>query len=95
MLLKIWNAGKRAVAFVKDKALAVMGTAVAAGAASMVTVQQAHAELSEAAETALTTAFTGAVADATELQALVITPIIAILALGIVIKLIKRFGNKI
>lgn len=95
MLLKIWNAGKRAVSFVKDKALAVAGTVAAAGAASMATVQPAHAALSEAAETALTTAFTAAVSDATELQALVITPIIGILALGIVIKLIKRFGSKI
>ena len=76
---------------VKRAVVAVLG----AVSGLMLMAGSAQAALSEAAETALTTAFTAAVADATELQALVIVPIIGILALGIVIKLIKRFGNKI
>lgn len=82
--MQLRNVGKRAVVLLGGSGAVMAGM-----------MTSAHAALSEAAETALTTAFTGAVADATELQALVITPIIGILALGIVIKLIKRFGNKI
>lgn len=55
----------------------------------------AHAALAEAVETALTTAFAALVVDATELQALVMVPIIGILAISLVVKLVKRFGNKI
>ena len=51
--------------------------------------------LDSAISTALTTAFASAVTDATSLSALVVVPIVGILALTIVIKLVKRFGNKI
>jgi hypothetical protein len=51
--------------------------------------------LDSAISTALTTAFATAVTDATALSALVVVPIVGILALTIVIKLVKRFGNKI
>ncbi len=44
---------------------------------------------------ALTTAFTNLQTDAGALQALVIPVIIGIMALTLVVKLIKRFGNKI
>lgn len=72
------------------KAFAASGVVAVATFAS-----SAHAALDEAVETALTTAFAGLVADATELQALVMTPIIGILAVSLVVKLVKRFGNKI
>ena len=57
---------------VKRAVVAVLG----AVSGLMLMAGSAQAALSEAAETALTTAFTAAVADATELQALVIVPII-------------------
>lgn len=102
--MKLWNAVKRTAVAVMDKANEVyvagknyVVTAVAGGAAALglSASQPAHAELDTAVATALTTAFTGAVEDATELQALVIPAIIGIMVLTIVIKLIKRFGNKI
>jgi len=51
--------------------------------------------LDSGVSTALTTAFASMVTDATALQALVIVPIIGILTLTVIVKLIKRFGNKV
>lgn len=51
--------------------------------------------LDSAVSTALTTAFATVVTDATALSALVMVPIVGILGVSLVIKLVKRFGNKI
>lgn len=51
--------------------------------------------LDSAITTALTTAFASVVTDATALSALVMVPIVGILGVSLVIKLVKRFGNKV
>jgi len=68
---------------------------VGSTAAALAMVGSSAFALDSAISTALTTAFASAVTDATSLSALVVVPIVGILALTIVIKLVKRFGNKI
>lgn len=66
--------------------------ALATGAAlAVAAVAPAHAAI----DASVDAAFTALQADATELSGIVVPIVVAIMGLGIVIKLIKRFGNKI
>lgn len=60
-------------------------------AVSLLASVAAHAEIDASVGTALT----AVQADASALSALVVPIVVAVMGLGIVIKLIKRFGNKI
>lgn len=63
----------------------------AAGAALVASMGSASAAIDGSVSTALT----AVQADATSLSAIVVPIVVAVMGLGIVIKLIKRFGNKI
>lgn len=65
--------------------------AATAAASAFVVSAAAHAEI----DASVTTAMAQVKADATELSGIVTPIVIAIMGLGIVIKLIKRFGNKV
>jgi hypothetical protein len=69
----------------------VLSAVGAAAAVSMVAVSNANAAI----DAGVSTAFTALQTDATSLSAIVVPIVVAVLGLGIVIKLIKRFGNKI
>ena len=68
----------------------VAGVVGAVAASTVAMVGSAHAAI----DGAVTTAFTAVQADAVSLSAIVVPIVVAILGLGITIKLIKRFGNK-
>lgn len=55
----------------------------------------AAANASAALDASIATAFTAVQTDATALSAIVVPIVVSILGLVIVIKLIKRFGNKL
>lgn len=65
------------------------GSALAAGGLAMVGSAQA------ALDASIGTGITAVVADATSLSDLVVPAVVTVLGLTLVIKLIKRFGNKI
>jgi major coat protein len=69
-----------------DKALQI-----GVGATLAVSSILAHAEIPASFDTAMT----ATTADATTLQGKVLPVVVAVMGLGIVIKLVKRFGNKI
>lgn len=70
----------------KMKAAAVVAASLAAAVAV-----PAHAAI----DASVGTAFTALQADATELAGIVTPIVVAVMGLAIVIKLIKRFGNKL
>lgn len=65
--------------------------AVSGAVAAMVVTAAANATIDASVGTALT----AVQADATSLSALVVPIVVGVMGLSIVIKLIKRFGNKI
>lgn len=88
MWSKVRAAAQSAGEWVKGAALAVVGLV---GGAVALTAQEAHAALPTGVDTAL-----GAVqTDAASLMDIVAPVLIAILGMTIVLKLIKRFANKV
>ena len=66
-------------------------SAAVLGASAFFATVVAHAEI----DASVTTAMNQVKADATELNTIVMPIVISILGMGIVYKLVKRFGNKI
>lgn len=65
--------------------------ALAGGSVLGMGAMSAHAAI----DASVGTAITGIVTDATSLNSLIVPAVITVLGMGVVIKLIKRFGNKI
>lgn len=67
------------------------GAVVVGVSAGVAMVGSAHAAL----DASIGTGITAVVTDATALQALIVPAVVTVLGLSLVVKLIKRFGNKI
>lgn len=75
----------------KSKFNRLVKAGIAAGLTVAASIQQAHAAL----DASIGTGITAVVTDATSVSALVLPAVVTIMGLGIVIKLVKRFGNKL
>lgn len=91
MLKKLWNGVTRAASYVKDKALAIVGTATAVVTGAIGTAQDAAAALPAAVGTTVT----AIQADGQAVFDLVFPVVGVFIGLAIVIKLFKRFANKV